>query len=321
MSERALKPDITTWDTRNVPSRQTFSYFRDAICSVYMPWTAEIKRGSEFYGRGTSAALDNGIIGKLRSSEFRCSRSKSDIAASPHDYVYANVVVAGELKVEQGGKERFANVGDLILIDGSEYVNSITGPSDYELLALLIPKKNLQKYRSVDFRKLDAVKASEMFGPLKGCLDFLGRDLTRAPKDDLSAVLDACVSLLSVAVSQSFDDRPFGAVKTPSRLGKIFRLIDSNIADQSLSPTTVAREFGITPRYLHKLFAMHGTTFGTYLLDRRLDAICQDLSSAPRHMPIAEIASRWGFIDLSTFYRAFRRRRGCSPSAFRNSGG
>jgi AraC-like DNA-binding protein len=34
---------------------------------------------------------------------------------------------------------------------------------------------------------------------------------------------------------------------------------------------------------------------------------------------IAELASRWGFKDLSTFNRAFKKHYGCTPSAYRKS--
>ncbi len=53
-------------------------------------------------------------------------------------------------------------------------------------------------------------------------------------------------------------------------------------------------------------------------MGKRLDLVRQDLiSDACRHQPIFALAYRWGFNDLSTFIRAFKKRFGCPPRQYR----
>lgn len=100
-------------------------------------------------------------------------------------------------------------------------------------------------------------------------------------------------------------------------LGTILQFIDERIQDPDLGPSQAANEFHISKRYVHKVFAAVGMTFGTYVTLRRLDRVSKDLiSESTQGEHIRSIAWRWGFRDITTFNRAFKRRFGCSPRAF-----
>jgi AraC-like DNA-binding protein len=104
------------------------------------------------------------------------------------------------------------------------------------------------------------------------------------------------------------------------RLHLIQQLIDENARDPGLRPVTVARELGISVRHVHNIFAAAGTSFGAYVAAFRLDAVCRELFSGslpPKRISVT--AQSWGFRDVSGFNRAFKRRFGCSPRAFRNA--
>jgi len=143
--------------------------------------------------------------------------------------------------------------------------------------------------------------------------------MTSSPTE-LEALYDAWVLLLPLA-GGCFDDvnkeRLTGSQNT-SLLGAIQEFVSRNIADPDLSAHTAARQFGISVRYVHKLFAGNGTTFNAYVAAARLDNIRSDLlcpSWDKRH--VSDLAYRWGFNDLSTFNRSFKRRFGCAPTQYR----
>lgn len=98
--------------------------------------------------------------------------------------------------------------------------------------------------------------------------------------------------------------------------------LESIKADLTRDPTQaiaeIARRQGVTPRYVQLLLEEHGTTFGDFATERRLDAVRAMLRS-PRFnsWSIAGIAFEAGFKDLSHFNRRFRRRFGLTPSEFR----
>jgi AraC-like DNA-binding protein len=136
----------------------------------------------------------------------------------------------------------------------------------------------------------------------------------------LDALYKVCVSLLPVAAgyfaNKKMDES--SAARSHYLLRQILEYVNSNIANGELSPLHAAQHVGISVRYVHKLFAASGTTFSAYVMSRRLDHVRRDLSGpACGRLPIFVVAYRWGFNDLSTFIRAFKKRFGCSPSRFR----
>jgi len=94
--------------------------------------------------------------------------------------------------------------------------------------------------------------------------------------------------------------------------------IARNLADCRLTVTAVASRQGVTPRYVHKLFASEGVTFSEFVLGRRLafaHRLLTDQRSA--HRPVTSVAFEAGFADLSYFNRTFRRRYNATPTDVR----
>jgi AraC-like DNA-binding protein len=103
-----------------------------------------------------------------------------------------------------------------------------------------------------------------------------------------------------------------------ARRAAILREIERRSADPDLSALTIARQLGITPRYVHLLLADTGKSFTHHVLERRLERAAALLRNPGwRHRKIADIAAEAGFADLSYFNRAFRRRFGATPSRMR----
>lgn len=98
-------------------------------------------------------------------------------------------------------------------------------------------------------------------------------------------------------------------------MGRIRRFVTENATDPDLDPATVARAHHVSLRSLQALFAETGSSPARYIRDQRL-------LEARRLLDVGESISRAGslsgFPDPGTFTRAFRRRFGCTPSAFLN---
>ena len=75
---------------------------------------------------------------------------------------------------------------------------------------------------------------------------------------------------------------------------------------------------GIPRRRFTQLFrGITGQTWLNYVQELRVDHACRLLENTDR--PITSIAFECGFAELSTFYRAFRKMRDVTPSAWRRS--
>ena len=80
----------------------------------------------------------------------------------------------------------------------------------------------------------------------------------------------------------------------------------------------VAAHFGISKRYVHKLFERTGNSFSRHVLQCRLERAAADLTAPEQaRMPIAEIAYRNGFSDLSYFNRRFKAHFQATPRDLR----
>jgi AraC family transcriptional regulator, positive regulator of tynA and feaB len=91
-------------------------------------------------------------------------------------------------------------------------------------------------------------------------------------------------------------------------------------SDPDVSQIAVAAEAGISVRYLQKVFAARGTTFGHFIKSLRLDHAAQLLrqqNSINTGLPLTEVAYACGYRDYAHFARNFRARFGCTPGASR----
>lgn len=81
----------------------------------------------------------------------------------------------------------------------------------------------------------------------------------------------------------------------------------------------VARQMGVSRRYLDKLFARTGRSFAGHLWERRLALAAQWLRR-PEAASVTEVAHGVGFKDSSHFARMFRARYGQSPRQWAQAG-
>ena len=105
--------------------------------------------------------------------------------------------------------------------------------------------------------------------------------------------------------------------RASASLSRIKAFIESRLPDPRFDLASVAAKFGMTPRYVQKLFQREGTTFSRYVLERRLET-ARSLMLQQLNRPISTVAYDTGFGDPSYFNRAFRRHFGMTPSAMRN---
>jgi AraC-like DNA-binding protein len=82
----------------------------------------------------------------------------------------------------------------------------------------------------------------------------------------------------------------------------------------------VADACGISKRYLHELFSDTNKTVSQFIREERLIA-ARDVIGASRHLPMAEIAYRFGFSDQAQFSRLFKALFGLTPTDWRRQAG
>ncbi|WP_192886544.1 helix-turn-helix domain-containing protein [Agrobacterium sp. LAD9] len=100
-------------------------------------------------------------------------------------------------------------------------------------------------------------------------------------------------------------------------LKRIMKYLEHKLDDRSLTPATIANDFGISIRYLHLLFANDGTTVAGWIRQRRLERCREEIEFSTYSLSLTEMAHRWGFSDSAHFSRLFKQRYGLPPKVWR----
>ena len=106
-------------------------------------------------------------------------------------------------------------------------------------------------------------------------------------------------------------------LKGSSLASQVKRIIIEGLPSGSLTAKDVVERLFMSSRTLHRKLSDEGTNFRTLLLEVRRELAEQYISD--RSMPLAEISYMLGFADQSSFFKAFKKWTGDSPSQFRES--
>lgn len=102
------------------------------------------------------------------------------------------------------------------------------------------------------------------------------------------------------------------------KLQRLMDYLELNYSDSELTTEKVAKDCGISTRYLHYLLKGKGTRFYDYLWQARLNSAYQQLTDpALARRTISEIAYAIGFKSSAHFSRAFRNQFARSPREVR----
>ena len=103
-------------------------------------------------------------------------------------------------------------------------------------------------------------------------------------------------------------------------LQNITDFIEKQYRDPDLCLYQVASRFHLSEKYLSRFFKENtGENFTSYIERLRMNEAAQLLGSSG--MKVCDIASYVGYANINTFYKAFKRIHGCSPSNYKNNPG
>lgn len=310
---------VDVWDSRAVPASQALGAFRDVISSAFMPWTPDIpKNNVVFEGRVESLSIGRGSVGLCRTTGVDSSKTKSNIANSPAECVYGNYVLSGEIHIEQADVRHVVRPGELILYHSykpTRYSDK-SGVRNANI-AFSIPVETFSDTVDVESNFINTLlPAASLMEPLVGCFNMMARGMHLYSSAQMAALFNACAVLLPLSAGRLAPHEPEPR-QPPLRMA--LKLVDDMLSDPDLTPQSAALRLGVSTRQLHRMFARSGDTFGNYVMNERLERVRGELMSKSDRTPISQLVFRWGFNDLSTFNRAFKRRFGQSPRSMKKA--
>ncbi len=189
------------------------------------------------------------------------------------------------------------------------------GPiKDWEILTLHIPRRSDWADEDEQSRRREV--NPQMAGLLAGFMDTLCRLLPNMSAEHAHSLSAATRALVAACVTPCLL-RTIGDLPHASRLIDRARLlVRQNMACPEFGPRHLARLLAMSRSKLYRLFENHGGV-GHFINRERLREAHRRLSSHQDVASIHVIGNEVGFLDHSTFSRAFRREFGYSPTEAR----
>jgi AraC-like DNA-binding protein len=304
------------FSTADLPASDRVTMWRDHYAKTLFRAEAEPFCDSSFRAAVVSRALPelHLLFGSL--SPVRVTRTRAFLADGNDDLALI-INYAGRLAATARSREVTLQEGDAVLVSSGEMVafnRSTSGGS----FSIRIPHSVLSSLvADLD----DAVMRRIPCGT--GLLKLLTGYVNPLLNEDVPVTPEFCrlavahvhdLVALTVGATREAAQAAQNRGMRAARLNSAKAHIAKNSCDPMLSIRSVARDLGVTPRYLQSLFEHDGSTFSTFLLNQRLVRAHRMLTN-PKfdRYRVSAIAYEAGFGDISYFNRCFRQRYGITP--------
>ena len=314
---------MLTYSTHGLAASAKVAYWNDVITDIFAPLETRPRSAAEF-----DAELHFVNYGRLRmanaiSRAAKVERSKKQAAKLDEHRYFLRVQLRGRLLLAQDGREALLDEGDLVLSD-STLPYTLSYDDSCSTLVMIVTADELRKHVPMPEEtigvKLSGEKGLSRTTSLMLCSIWEQAKEGGFPPELGSRIAD---SLLDVFASSWTATKGMVVAETAivgARRVQIKRYIEANLRNPELNVRSVAAAFGISPRYLHVLFAGENETVSSYVLRRRIEECGRQLTDVLwRRRTITEIAFGWGFNNATHFARVFRNHYGTSPRDYRNA--
>jgi AraC-like DNA-binding protein len=240
-----------------------------------------------------------------------------------NDDLTFNWMVSARLSASKLGRNVDLGPGDGVLMS-NEDVGEMAFPEKCRYVGLRLPKATLARLVP-DIGVLVARRVPASNPALRMLARYVGlgqRDLIASDTALQNAFADHVCDLVALALSATRDASALARSRgvPASRLLAMKDDIRKNCHRPDLSVHVIAGRYGVSARYVQRLFEEGGCTFTQYITEQRLLAAYKALRQDTFcDVPISTIAYDCGFSDISHFNRLFRRQFGCTPTEARDT--
>jgi AraC-like DNA-binding protein len=321
-----VQNQTSLWRTADVTPTERFDYYREAICQAFMNLAPArpINGRTDFQADVQSTPIADGALNVVASDAHQVDRSRAEIASSDAACFYLNLILHGDCTVRQAGQEvTFSRSTVGLFASDLPFTLHHEVADKLKVASFWVPQAALETRLPGGLPGGPQIVSDDpvigrLVGEIASSLAGNIETLTTGEAGKLFGMLLDSVALQISSSASARVDRQ-GLFSNGLYLAAT-RFISAHIHDPMLSASGVARQLGISRRYLHKLFEQNENTFSEHIMALRLDGAARDLRDlAKRHVSILEIAINWGFRDHSHFSRRFRQRFQMSPRDWRHT--
>jgi AraC-like DNA-binding protein len=318
-SQPADAVPVFHFSTDAFPERERLSAWREIFGRTVVNLDIEPLSPEGFHARATVCQLPGLGVLYAASAAVRLTHSRDLIFDDDLSFMAAPTC---PYEASQLGRNPVLSPGESVLMNNAE-VGSMSLASASQFTTFRVPAKAIASLvpdiGAAVARAIPAGNAALklLVGYLASALD---TEALMTPELQQLAVTHVH-DLLALALGATREAAAMAAGRgvRAARLRAAKDFIVQHLGRHDLSAAMVAAHLGVTPRYVHMLFATEVESFSEFVLARRLVRAHRTLAD-PRFAarPVSAIAFDAGFSDLSHFNRTFRRRFGGTPSEVRS---
>jgi AraC family transcriptional activator of tynA and feaB len=311
-----LKRLFSSWD---VKPRERFDYWHDIACKNIVDHNSIPQCNENFHAIIEAGALSDLRMIQFENSPMAVSRTARHIGRTRDDDIFFCRQTAGELLLEQDGREVLLRPGELTLLDPMLPYSGQFFPGS-TLLLLKIPRRDLEvrigKTRNLVCREVKSGVAE--FNLASSFIAAVPAHATQLKEPAATLVKDITLDLIGVALRRVTEGFPRISCGRTLVMLNIRAAVEARLRDPALDPSSVAAAVGVSVRYANSILANYDQSIGRLILDRRLERCRRSLNDPQQaHRTISEIAYGWGFSNMTYFGRMFKNAFGLSPREFR----
>ncbi len=313
---------MLSYSTHGLTPSAKVAYWNDVISDVFAPLETRPSDPGGFDAEVRCLQYGRLRMANAVSQPATVRRSKSQAAQLDEHRYFLHVQLQGQLLIHQESHDALLDEGDLVLSDATlPYTLSYDKPCS--TLVLIVAADDLRKHMPTP-DEVVGVKLSGATG-LSRTTSLMLKSVWEQAEQGFPPELGSRIadSLLDVFATSWTATRGMVVPETAivgARRVQIKRYIEANLRDPELNVRSVAAAFGISPRYLHVLFASEKETVSSFILRRRIEECGKQLADVLwQRRTITEIAFGWGFNNATHFARVFRDHFGTSPRDYRNT--
>jgi AraC-like DNA-binding protein len=317
---RAESSSIVRLSTRAVAPADRLGYASWILNSSLAPSVLSTATPAEYDLEVTALELPSIGIVAASGSQTRSIRGPSEIRRTSQRYFSLALVLRGTANFTSVTRNRFAP-GDLIFYDSRN-------PQDCELLShwstlvLQLSEQFVRKWvpnpAVLGWRRI--CPESQWGRVLASYVAQLAPEFVVHAPLPQALLIDQLGALLALTAAELSGSRVASTPIERTLRDQVRDHLTQRCPDASLHAADVANSLDISTRTLHRTLAAGGETFGSMLIQARVDLAVRMLQSPLfDRMTTAEIGRRAGFSDASHFVRVLRRHTGQSPLRMRRA--
>ena len=256
-----------------------------------------------------SIAAAGASMRAVRSEPVRAARGPEQIVAQPSEDLEVLFVAAGRLQARYGERTEELETGGLLVTRGASEVE-YEAEAPVRTLSVVVPASAASVGAADPVRLPDGpLPPIRLVEALRAVLAGLAASPPTTDSGEARLIVHAASDLTVAALaSASGSEEPLSAAAQLRRriLGHIERQLD----DSALGPSSIARDFNISVRYLHLLFGEEEETVARTIRSLRLDEVERVVGERPGALSTEQLRRRFGFTSAEQLNRGFRRRYG-----------